>query len=502
MKHSKTMQYLVATGILMTNPPAIFAEDCDPVETYKLLATDGAEGNQFGQSVAVSGATALVGARNSSAYLFDTTTGQQQFKILADGGWFGWAVAIDGTTALVGAPFHNSTGSAYLFDTTTGQQSALLSSSDGAADDNFGYSVAISGNTAIIGVPYDDDNGNRSGSAYLFDTNTGQQLFKLLPDDGAAEDFFGWSVAISGANAIVGAINDADNGSQAGSAYLFDIATGQQIAKLLPRDGASGDFFGHSVALSGTTAIVGAPYDDYRGMDSGSAYLFDTTTGDQLTKLAPSDGAAEDFFGWSVSISGNYAISGAKGDDDNGWAAGSAYLFDVNTGDQIDKLLPDDGAAEDYFGNSVAISGNKAIVGANGDDDQGAWSGSGYLFNLNCPGADCLDLTIDNLIAGQRATFTITNGTPGKRAVTVYGTNAGQTAVNNVAGYCATFGIKGVNQNKIIGGLNRTFDVNGEVAFGLNVPGGLSGLGVFFQSAQKGTCPDECMSNLVDAVVQ
>ena len=103
----------------------------------------------------------------------------------------------------------------------------------------------------------------------------GDQLAKLLPNDGAADDLFGYSVAISGATSIVGAIQDSDNCIESGSAYLFDTTTGQQIAKLLPNDGATADYFGYSVAISGTTAIVGATGDDDNGDLSGSAYLFD-----------------------------------------------------------------------------------------------------------------------------------------------------------------------------------------------------------------------------------
>ncbi len=111
----------------------------------------------------------------------------------------------------------------------------------------------------------------------------GDQLAKLLADDGAAFDNFGVSVAISGTTAIVGALLDDDNGANSGSAYLFETATGWQTAKLLPDDGATGDGFGYSVAISGPpgnkVAMVGAPGDNDNGFDSGSAYLFDTTPG-------------------------------------------------------------------------------------------------------------------------------------------------------------------------------------------------------------------------------
>jgi hypothetical protein len=272
---------------------------------------------------------------------------------------------------------------ALLCPLTLAQEIKLLPS-DGATSDYFGYSVAISGTTAIVGAYGDGDNGGYSGSAYLFDTTTGTQIAKLLPSDGAGDDLFGNSVAISGTTAIVGAYGDDDNGGYSGSAYLFDTTTGTQIAKLLPSDGAVNDFFGTSVAISDTIAIVGAYLDDDNGTNAGSAYLFDTTTGTQIAKLLPSDGAANGRFGTSVAIIGTTAIVGAYGDDDNGGDSGSVYLFDTTTGTQIAKLLPSDGAADDNFGYSVAISGTTAIVGAYGDDDNGGDSGSAYLAILDC----------------------------------------------------------------------------------------------------------------------
>ena len=390
MRH--LMPLLAAVALVLSTAPA-YADLGD--QLFKLLADDGAANDQFGFSVAINGAVAIVGAfgdddngtDSGSAYLFDTTTGRQIAKLLPKDGaeldHFGFSVAISGAIAIVGAGGDDDngdySGSAYLFDTTTGKQIAKLLPDAGAALDLFS-SVAISGATAIVGANGDDDNGESSGSAYLFDTTTGRQIAKLLPNDGATWDFFGTSVAISGATAIVGASGDSDNGSRSGSAYLFDTTTGRQIAKLLPNDGAGGDEFGFSVAISGATAIIGAPEDDDNSFDSGSAYLFDTTTGRQIAKLLPNDGDLADWFGISVAISGTTAIVGAWFDDDNGSGSGSAYLFDTNTGEQMAKLLPDDGAFQDYFGTSVAIIGATAIVGVYRDDDNGTNSGSAYLF--------------------------------------------------------------------------------------------------------------------------
>ena len=275
-----------------------------------------------------------------------------------------------------------------------GDQLAKLLRNDGAAGDQFGFSLATSGATAIVGARADDDNGTFSGSAYLFDISdpaNPTQIAKLLPDDGAAVALFGFSVAISGVTAIVAAVGDDTNGENSGSAYLFDIsdpANPTQIAKLLPDQGAAFDFFGFSVAIGGATAIVGAFGDDDNGTESGSAYLFDTATGLQVAKLLPDDGAANDQFGLSVAINGATAIVGAHRDDDNADQSGSAYLFDISDPGkptQIAKLLPNDGAFDDRFGRSVGISGATAIVGAWKDDDNGFVSGSAYLFDISDP---------------------------------------------------------------------------------------------------------------------
>ena len=159
-------------------------------------------------------------------------------------------------------------------------------------------------------------------------------------------------------------------------AALFDVET-----KLTADDAVAGDYFG-SVAISDNTALFGASGDDDGGSNSGSAYLFDVITGSQLAKFTSDDIAADDSFGGSVAISGNTALLGARGDDDGGNHSGSAYLFNVITGNQLAKLTADDAAERDFFGGSVAISGNTAIVGASGDDDGGSNSGSAYLFDV------------------------------------------------------------------------------------------------------------------------
>jgi hypothetical protein len=389
----------------------------DPAFTQqaKLTASDGAAGDWFGYSVALSGDTALVGAfldddAKGSAYVFvrSGTTWSQQAKLTASDGaaldCFGLSVTLSGDTALVGAFGDDGyKGSAYVFvrSGTIWSQQAKLTASDGAAGDRFGYAVALSGDTALVGAVFDEVGTNTlQGSAYVF-VRSGtiwSQQAKLTASDGAASDYFGSSVASSGDTALVGAHGD---DSLKGSAYVFvrSGTTWSQQAKLTASDGAASDYFGISVASSGDTALVGAYEDDSL---KGSAYVFvrSGTTWSQQAKLTAADGAANDYFGRSVALSGDTALVGAYGDDS---LKGSAYVF-VRSGatwSQQAKLTAADGAASDYFGISVALSGDTALVGAYWDTvGANPNQGSAYVFVrvIN----DAIPVLIDS--AGQLGT--------------------------------------------------------------------------------------------------
>ncbi|MHC4320640.1 MAG: FG-GAP repeat protein, partial [Planctomycetota bacterium] len=207
---------------------------------------------------------------------------------------------------------------------------AKLLASDGDAIDVFGRSVAVSADVAVVGAPYDDDYGASSGSAYVYRWEVPYWVeTKLLASDGAANEYFGTSVALSGDVAVVGAERDNDNGSNSGSAYVYRWNGASWIeTKLLASDGASLDYFGTSVAVSGDVAVVGAPDDDDNGAESGSAYVYRWNGASWVeTKLLASDGAAYDRFGESVAVSDDVAVVGAYWDDDNGTQSGSAYVY-------------------------------------------------------------------------------------------------------------------------------------------------------------------------------
>ena len=198
-------------------------------------------------------------------------------------------------------------------------------------------------------------------------------------DGEATGNYSGWSVSLNGDGTIV-AIGAPYNGSSAGHVRVYQFidtfTATSQTHKIVASDAASADYFGIKVGISGNYAIVGASYDDDTATDSGSAYIYNVTTGAQVHKLTASDAAAGDAFGSALAIDGNYAIVGAYGNDDVPNDSGSAYIFNVITGAELHKLTASDAAADDYFGRSVAISGNYAIVGANLYDDGGSGSGS------------------------------------------------------------------------------------------------------------------------------
>jgi len=369
-------------------------------EDRKIFTEDGSGNDQIGNAVAIADGVIGMGAsgedergsNSGAAYIFDAATGTQLLKLFADdattGDNLGQSIAMDSGVLVAGAPGDDDngsrSGSVYLFDVATGVQLRKLLPDDGAANDKFGISVAISNNLVAVGASLDDDNGSNSGSAYLFNATTGEQLFKFLPDDGDASDAFGASIAISEGIVAIGAPldDDASQGSTGGSVYLFDAITGNQFAKIIGGDGVTGDQFGSSVAIADGIVAVGSPAHDDNGVNSGSVYLFAASSGFQLFEVKPLDGEAADLFGTSVAINNGVVVGGSIGDDDIGSAAGSAYFFNANDGTQISKLLASDGAGSDVFGQSVAIDGGIAIVGAKLGDGNTIDSGAGYVFEI------------------------------------------------------------------------------------------------------------------------
>jgi len=334
---------------------------------------------------------------------------------------FGYKVDIYGDYAIIGARQASlfgqnpQTGIAYIYHRVNGvwEQQDLLTADDGDTDDNFGASVSINESFAVVGAWGDDVGANASqGSVYIFSRvgeNWSQQT-KITASDGAANDFFGYSVDISTSNTLViGAYGDNINANiDQGSAYVYQGSAGiggyiwALDAKLTASDGASGDFFGISVGIYSNNIVIGADADDVgANTDQGSAYIYYAltnpagwTTGQpHFHKLLSLDGEAFDYFGVSVDITFAIIAVGASGDDVDGNAEqGSAYLFtEVSNGGPPDfftpgfRIISSDGAPSDNFGISVTLGSNSLAVGAYRADDSGGIPNKGAVYVYKRP---------------------------------------------------------------------------------------------------------------------
>ena len=429
-------------------------------QDQKILGLDSAAGDRFGYSVATDGVGVLVGAyyedekaaNAGAAYLF-TRGGPgwtQQKKFTASNGGskdeFGFSVALAGDTALVGARYEDSlgtdAGAAYLYTRsgTSWTQTKMLTASNGGASDQFGHAVTLIDGVALVGAPWEDQRGGDAGTAYLYlrsgtvwsqtqkitgadggggdrfgtrvvadgerlavgayrDIGTEQgsayvfartgttykETRKLTADDRASYDYLSLGLGLSGEVVLAGAYGDDDKGTLSGSAYFFELCEAKKETKITASDGYNSDEFGYAVAVSGDTAVVGSRYDDDYGTNSGSAYVF-TRSGQswgQQQKLNASDAGAHDYFGWSVSVSGDTTVVGAQREDQQGTDAGAAYVF-ARTGtswSQQGKLTAWDGTTSDYFGTAVATTSDTAVVGSYLDDNaRGGDAGAAYVF--------------------------------------------------------------------------------------------------------------------------
>ena len=450
-------------------------------EQQKLTASDATSSAIFGVSVSIFDDSLLVGASGDlgmgAGYIFTRDSmgvWSEQQKLTASDGMlgdnFGRLVSISNNSLILTSADNSALSriaAAYIFTRDSmgvWSEQQRLTASDGVMGDRFGGAVSISGNNFIVGAA-GDFSGQDLGAAYVFSRNLSSGLWienKLIADDGMASDQFGISVGISDGNVVVGANQDDDNGTNAGSVYTFDIDQDDDLItdlndadldgdgipnliedmvglnsnntndgildldsdgwinvdeyrlgteinnpisnpagqvnphqKIFASDGASDDqlgsifsalFYGESVSIDDDTLVLGSYLDDDKGMDSGSAYVFARDSmgiWSELQKLTASDGNTNDSFGASVSIKGNTLVIGSPDNNTNGIRTGSAYVFTRDTNGvwvELQNLVASDGANNDLFGTSVSISDNAIVVGAVFDDDNGTESGSVYIF--------------------------------------------------------------------------------------------------------------------------
>jgi MBG domain/FG-GAP repeat len=414
---------------------AQFPITIDPILTRmeaKLTASDMASLNSFGCSVSVAGDVALVGAAYAdpggvsyagAAYVFERNAGGtnawgQVAKLtasdLAPDDYFGYAVSVAGDVALVGALYANSggvinVGAAYVYERNAGGTNAWgevakLTASDSATGNYFGWSVSVAGDVALVGAAYADPGGvNNAGAAYVYERNAGGtnawgEVAQLTASDKAGNDTFGQSVSVAGDVALVGAVYANPGGViNAGAAYVYERNAGGtnawgEVSKLIASDATADDAFGSGVSVAGDVALVGASGEDPNGVaNAGAAYVYERNAGgtnvwDEVAKLTASDPAVNEKFGASVSVAGDVALVGARSADPGGVSdAGAAYVFGRNEGGtnawgEVAQLTASDLAVNDYFGSSVSVAGNVALVGASGADPGGLSSaGAAYI---------------------------------------------------------------------------------------------------------------------------
>ena len=403
------------------------------IET-KLLADDGEAADNFGFGVAIGGDYAAVGAPYDdnekgvdagAVYIFkrssSDTWSQQQKLLAADGAaedYFGYSVAISGDYLIVGTPWDDDdgekSGSAYIFKLSgsTWTQQDKVTASDAGVDNRFGINVAIDGDYAIVGAFFDDDFGTRTGSAYIYERSGTDWIEReiLHASDAAANDWFGVSVSIYGDYAAVGSrYDDNENGTDAGGVYVFKRSGVDWLEqkKVIASDGAAGDLF-HETALYGDYLVVGAYQDDDDGSNSGSIYIFQRNGTDwvEQAKHTASDADAGDMFGAGLAIYGNRLLVSAYRNKDHGSNSGSIYIFqnDGSAWSEKEKIISSDGEPGDYFGEAISSYQDYVIVAARNDDDNGENAGAAYIYHLTSAGDPVLQVSPTTLDFGTTKT--------------------------------------------------------------------------------------------------
>lgn len=382
------------------------------VQMQDFTETDPGFDPEFGVSVALHGTTAMVGAQQAkigdnsgqgAVYVFEKSDGvwTRTQKLVSDDGQandlFGDAIAFSGDTALIGA--YGATindnfaqGAVYVFTFAEGTwtQTQKIFLDDGQSNDNFGYSIGLSGTTAIIGADGAKVGTNEfQGAAFVYDGASGSwtRTQKLTAGDGWIGDIFGYSVALDGDRAMIGAYGN--NGYQ-GAVYVFGRSDGAwtQTQKLLAGDGSPNTYFGYATALSGSTLLVGAWGGNPGGNDmQGSVYVFTGSDGTwtQTQQLTASDGLPHDKFGHSVALQGTTALIGADGWS-NSSAQGAVYAFDGSSGAFVEtqRFVASDGAPSFQFGLPVTLDGDTALVGSwLWRSPEGTVPGKAYFFQYH-----------------------------------------------------------------------------------------------------------------------
>ena len=313
---------------------------------------------------------------------------------------FGSTLDVAGDTAIVGAYMDDTgavdAGSAYLYDLSTGTLLFTLNNPTPELNDGFGRIVALNENYAIVGAARDNTNAVSAGSAYVYDVATGNLLYTLNNPAPATSDLFGYHVDIDDDHTVVGAYFNDDGATNAGSIYIYDTATGVLLNTIDNPTPEVNDYFGLRFVLDGDYVVVAARGDNTGATDAGSVYVYNVNTGVLLLTINNPEPEAGDVFGQRLDISGNHLIVSADRDDTDATDAGTVYIYDLTTGTLLTTIsnpVPENG---DLFGHAVSIDGNYAVVTSILDSTGAANTGTVYIFEVS---------------TGQLV-YTLTNPTP------------------------------------------------------------------------------------------
>lgn len=395
--------------------------------------------SQFGSAVAISGTRVVVGEAyfySRHAYVFDLSSATPTVPVAildnpsGDSDHFGSAVAISGTRIVVGAYEHAQydtptrariAGIAYVYDLNSATPTVPVvaipnpdpgprSSQSDPIDDSFGYSVGISGTRIVVGAYGENRRGNNSGSAYVYDLNSAMPTVPVVTLHNPNPNFVGFPGGNFGSDVAIAATRIAIAAAGNDTVYVYDLSSTTPTEPIVTIDNPSSgstQIYGTSVAISGTHIVVGNPFFYSMGMvDVGRAYVYDSSSATPTVPVATLDNPTplhEDFFGFSVSISGTRVVVGAYSDDTGGYNAGSAYVYELSSATPTvpTATLHHQGpSSRDAFGNSVAISGTLMVVGAWRDETGGPLAGIVYVYDLSAATPDTPIATLRNPSSG------------------------------------------------------------------------------------------------------
>jgi hypothetical protein len=442
-------------------------------------------GRRFGTAACISGTRVVIGEVQSDSCFVYNLSGAVPTNPVAVLQHPAKAIDISGSLVVAGSPNYSSPGSwvgqAWIYDVasaTPGQPILTLTNPAPTTDDEFARAVAISGSLIAVGVPREDAGAADAGTVYVYD------LTKLTPTipvltltnpAPASSDRFGSAVAIDGMRLVVGASGDDAGAPDAGSVYVYDLASPTPASSFLTLTNpfpALRDYFGWTVAVSGQRVAVGAYADDAEANDSGRTFIYNVSGSSPNTPVAtlvnPTP-ESEDYFGYSVDIQGTRVVVGAYGDNARAFDAGIAYVYDLSLDTMplvwLDSPSP---AGGDLFGSSVAVSGTRFVVGAPLENTGAEDAGSAYVFD-SAGDSPAVPVVIHNPTPGIRDRFGLSVGISGTRVV--IGAGEDDTGATD-AGAAYVFEVSSSGSATLVTTLNNPSPVAYEM-FGL--PVGISG---------------------------